>query len=156
MHHRLLHLNKISREDTTLKAVQKFRKMPSKRGLLVLLFWLQSSFAQSSFFGPAADHLPFFSKTFPASPLVHFSHHSAGEGQRKYQTVDIVRFPILHNSTYLIYVTSTTSGELCVICEYFFYFYKKQVFFSLLLSQINLDFVAKSVCRNLRVFQCKS
>ena len=117
----------LQRRHNTQSCSKIQKKMP-KSGLVVLLFWLQSTFAQSSFFGPA-DHLPFFSKSFPASPLVHFSHHSTGEGRRKYQTIDIVRFPILHNTTYLIFVTSTTSGEICVICEYFFYFYKKQVFF---------------------------
>ena len=75
-------------QDTreTQEAVQKVRfkfeslKMPPKRGIL-LLFWLQSTFAQSSFFGP-----DFFSSGFPASPLVHLRN----------ETVDIVSFSILH------------------------------------------------------------
>lgn len=87
----LLQLPKLSTHSrpSTVAKVRKFKssKMPPKSGLF-LLFWLQSTFAQSPFFG-ADQHLPFFSSGFPASPLVHFSQHS-GEGQRKYDTIDIV------------------------------------------------------------------
>ena len=75
-------------QDTreTQEAVQKVRfkfeslKMPPKRGIL-FLFWLQSTFAEASFFGPN-----FFSSGFPPSSLVHLRN----------ETVDIVSFSILH------------------------------------------------------------
>ena len=68
--------------------------MPAK-SWLILLFWLQNTFAQSSFLGAGTDNLPFFSNFkssgFPNSPLVHFSQHfGKQQGERKYQTIDIV------------------------------------------------------------------
>jgi len=65
--------------------------MPAK-SWLILLFWFQNTFAQSSFLGAGTDNLPFFSKSsgFPNSPLVHFSQHfGKQQGERKYQTIDI-------------------------------------------------------------------
>ena len=64
--------------------------MPPK-SWLVLLFWLQSAFAQSSFFGAAVD-FPFFSSFkpsgLPKQPLVHVSKH--GRGREKPDRIDIV------------------------------------------------------------------
>ena len=66
------------------------KKMPPKIWL-VLLFWLQSAFAQSSFFGAAAD-FPFFSSFkpsgLPKQPLVHVSKH--GRGREEPDRIDIV------------------------------------------------------------------
>ena len=75
------------------KLLQKLKKlfvlkMSPKSGLFLLL-WLQNSFAGSSFFGAAADHLPLFS-SLNTSPLVHFSQHLDKQDQTKYQTIDIV------------------------------------------------------------------
>ena len=75
--------------------------MPAK-SWLILLFWLQNTFAQSSFLGAGTDNLPFFSKSsgFPNSPLVHFSQHfGKQQGERKYQTIDIVSTKLLFNYT---------------------------------------------------------
>ena len=70
--------------------------MSPKSGLL-LLFWLQNTFAQNLFFGQDSD-LP-LSSNLKSSPLVHFSQHSGKQGQR----IDIVSWMNLstqfHNFT---------------------------------------------------------
>jgi len=60
--------------------------MPLK-GWPILLFWIQSSIAHSSNFGPA-DGLFFNASGLATSPLVHFSQHS-GQDQKKNQTINI-------------------------------------------------------------------
>ena len=82
--------------NNTLETVQYFDwKMPLK-GWPILLFWIQSSIAHSSNFGPA-DGLFFKASGLATSPLVHFSQHS-GQDQKKHQTIDIVSRMTLSSS----------------------------------------------------------